>query len=165
MCAKYARRRYNRVNTIMWDGWSRRGALVVIAALRRRLPGSVGWLVVGEGRGGEQWVPAVRALWQGELVKTDLCATERQVVLEAAAALPQHHHQRAAQGLARLNMYSVCVPNIKYNVYFYESEITVNLIILSEIYLWHFSEGSRLTCPLLEAKQQGSLWFRTFCKL
>lgn len=56
------------------DKWSRRGALVVIVALRRRLPGSVGGLVVGERRGGEQRVPAVCALRQRELVEADLGA-------------------------------------------------------------------------------------------
>lgn len=106
------------INTIMWE-WSRRGALVVIAALRRRLPGSVGGLVVGEGRGGEQRVPAVRALRQRELVQADLGAPQRQVVLETTAALPQHHHQRATQRLTCLHIYGVCIPHIKNNVYFY----------------------------------------------
>lgn len=82
---------------------SRRGALIIVAALRRRLSGSIGRLVVGEGRSGEQRVPAIRALRQRELVETDLGAAQCQVVFEPAAALPQHHHQRATERFVRLN--------------------------------------------------------------
>lgn len=95
--------KYNHI--ISWNVSSRRGALVVITALRRRLPGSVGRLVVGERGGREQWVPAVRALWERELVEADLGTSQGEVVLEPAAALPQHHHEGAAQRLTRLNIY------------------------------------------------------------
>lgn len=77
-------------------------ALVVVAALWRWLSGSVGRLVRRERGSREQRVPAVSALWEWQFVKTYLRTTQCQIVLETAAPLPQHYHQRTSESLTCL---------------------------------------------------------------
>lgn len=85
-----------------------RTQLVIFAALRRRLPGSVGRIIAAERGRREQWVPAVSALRQCQLIEADFCSAQCQVVLEPATTLPQHHHECATEGFTRLYCSTKC---------------------------------------------------------